>query len=188
MRTRTALLFALGAFLAVPAYAQHPGEAGHEGQPQGAPHEQARPPQANGGHPPPPPAARSNPKEKPEYEKLNNGKQDKTPHVSNDHWYGRPAPNDKRYHLDHPFPHGHFEKFGAEYHYNVVRVDVGAHRFWLPGGFYFEVASWEWATCANWCWNCGDDFVIYEDPDHPGWYLVYNLQTGQYVHVQYLGT
>jgi hypothetical protein len=22
--------------------------------------------------------------------------------------------------------------------------------------------------CADWCWGCGDDFVVYENPDHIG--------------------
>ncbi|HYX67717.1 MAG TPA: hypothetical protein VE825_01180, partial [Terriglobales bacterium] len=103
------------------------------------------------------------------------------------HWYGHDKPNDKRYHVDHPFEHGRFEHFGPSYRYTIERVDLDAHRFWLPGGFFFEVASWDWPLAANWCWNCGDDFVVYDDPDHPGWYLLYNLHTGRFVHVMYMG-
>ena len=67
-------------------------------------------------------------------------------------------------------------------------MDRNLHRFWFPGGFYFQVADWDWPICADWCWDCGDDFVVYEDPDHTGWYMLYNVHTGVYVHVSYMGT
>jgi hypothetical protein len=41
--------------------------------------------------------------------------------------------------------------------------------------------------CADWCWDCADDFVIYEDTVRVGWYLLYNVHTGVYVHVSYVG-
>jgi hypothetical protein len=68
----------------------------------------------------------------------------------------------------------------------VLRVDLSGRRLWLPGGFSFEVATWDWALTAPWCWDC-DQFVVYDDPDHIGWYLLYDVRFGEYVHAQYLG-
>jgi hypothetical protein len=170
-----------------PVLAQHPVEGGHEQAARPPQVRPANPPRANQGKIPPPPPQREA-HAKPEPEKRENGKINTSQHVNNDHWYGHDAPNDKRYHIDHPYEHGHFEHFGPSYRYNVVRIDKDHHRFWFPGGFYFEVAPWDWFICADWCWDCGDDFVVYEDTDHPGWYLLYNVHTGVYVHVNYLGT
>ena len=77
---------------------------------------------------------------------------------------------------------------GRDYRYAVTHFDRERHRFWFAGGFGFEVAPWDWILAAEWCWTCGDDFIVYDDPDHPGWYLLYNIYTGAYIHVQYLGT
>ena len=143
---------------------------------------------ANQGHIPQAPPQRSNPSQKPDVDRREGGRVNSMPHVHNDHWYGHDAPNDKRYVIAHPFEHGHFEHFGASYRYHVERVDVGAHRFWFPGGFSFVIAPWDWDLAAGWCWDCsGDNFVVYEDSDHPGWYVIYNVQTGVYAHAQYMG-
>ena len=160
----TALLFAA----AMPLFAQHQ----HAG---------------NGGHEPPAPARRER-TAAPEGERMPDGHMDASQHVNGDHWYGHPAANDPRFHLDRPFAHGHFKDVGRGHHYVVTRFDAGARRFWFAGGFGFEVAAWDWDLASGWCWTgCGDEFVVYLDPDHPGWYLLYNMDTGTYVHVQYIG-
>lgn len=159
---------------------EHPQE-----HPEHSSHQNA--PRANQGRIPPAPPRAQGQQYKREEEHPINGSVDHTPHVNNDHWYGHDDPGDKRYHADRPFEHGHFARLGPTYRYSILRIDRDHHRFWFPGAFDFQVASWDWPLCADWCWDCGDDFVVYEDPDHIGWYLLYNIHTGIYVHVLYMG-
>jgi hypothetical protein len=108
------------------------------------------------------------------------------PHVHTDgHWIGHDSgPGDARFHLDRPFDHGRFPgEIGPGHLYHLEGGDRTRFSF---GGFYFDVAPFEYGFVNDWLWD-SDPIALYDDPDHIGWYLAYNARLGTYAHVQYLG-
>jgi len=108
------------------------------------------------------------------------------PHVDGKNWVGHDTGRaDANYHLDQPFANGHFNGGFGRGH--VWRLGGGGpERFWF-NGWNWRVAAFDMEFCDGWIWGT-DDIIIYEDPDHDGWYLAYNVRLGTYVHVEYLGS
>jgi hypothetical protein len=48
------------------------------------------------------------------------------------------------------------------------------------------VADYDVGFCKDWMWD-SDQIVIYNDPDHVGWYLGFNVRLGNFVHFMFMG-
>jgi hypothetical protein len=188
----------LSLMICVAAVAQGRGE--NHGQ-----HDGGRPAEVGGGHVPargPNPARESRPSAMPAAAPARNQQPAAQPqahmtpdrsghpdvphvHAGNDQWIGHNSGReDGHYRVEQQWAHGRFSGgFGREHVF--VLSGGNRERFWF-NNYYWDVAPYDYYVVERWNWD-GDRVVIYEDPDHDGWYLAYNSRLGTYAHVEYLG-
>ena len=195
MRKLYLLGFSVAALITAPALAQHEHEHGSSsgstgwgghfasGPPHGPAPVRVPPPPPARPVAPPRPVAPAHPVAPPP--RVERGER---PHVEHDgKWVGHErGREDDRYKFGRPWQHGRFTgPIGAGHVYRIGGWEAPAHRFWF-GSSYFLVSPNDWDYVDDWNWSA-DQVVIYDDPDHEGWYLAYNPRLGTYVHVEYDG-
>jgi hypothetical protein len=107
------------------------------------------------------------------------------PHVDGREWVGHDTGRlDEHYMVKHAWANGHYRGGLGPGH--VWRLSGGeAGRFWFNNRTW-SVAPYDAAYCHNWYWD-RDSVAVYQDPDHAGWYLAYNMRLGTFIHVMYMG-
>lgn len=184
MRTAYPALAALLLF-STPAFAQHQGRSDQQNQAQQPSHTQQSRNQKPPSHGPKTFQGKPQPVG-PERKFSDEPGHPDVPHVDGNKWVGYDTGrDDPQYHLDHPWEHGQFSGgFGPSHDWRLA--GGGPSRFSFSG-WYWSVAPADLGYCNDWLWD-SDEIIIYQDPDHIGWYLAYNVRLGAYIHVMFLGT
>ena len=85
---------------------------------------------------------------------------------------------------------GHYYPFGRYpyvRHVIIVRdFDPRTRHIILYDQSNWVVAPYDVPRCRDWEWD-RDRVYVYDDYDHPGWYVLFNSRLGRSVHVEFFG-
>ena len=107
------------------------------------------------------------------------------PHVQRDRnrWV-MPRYTREDFRVARAFEHGRFTRgTGPSY---VWQLRGGNPNHFSISGVWFTLLPADYRWADDWMWD-RDYIVVYNDPDHWGWYLAYNVRLGMYLHVRYMG-
>jgi hypothetical protein len=82
------------------------------------------------------------------------------------------------------YPYGRYAYVGRPF--ISVSIDYRTRRALLYDRSTWVVAPYDIDRCRDWEWD-RDSVFVYDDDQHPGWYLLFNSRLGRYVHVEFAG-
>lgn len=82
------------------------------------------------------------------------------------------------------YPHGRYA--AVRHDYVSLSIDLRSRRVMLEDRSAWVVAPYDMPHCRDWRWG-QDRVFVYDDDEHPGWYLLFNARLGRYVHVEFFG-
>src|SRR6266566_5119761 len=86
-----------------------------------------------------------------------------------------------------PGSHYPFGRYPHVRHVIVVRgFDARSRHIILYDQSNWVVAPYDVPRCRDWEWD-RDRVYVYNDYDHPGWYVLFNSRLGRSVHVEFFG-